>query len=186
MASGSRAAQGLYLIAVGIAFGGVGLIMLGDPQYWDAITAFDYAAVWAHSLALLLAAPALIILVRQAQAGKPATVVAWIVAAGALLSAAANVIEDALHLKDFGTLYVLGAVPFAYGMPVLAILLALGERKAFALVPALTFVGLLAYSAGGGILIGATWAIFGVLIMTGRTEPVAQEMPPPSASVEAA
>ena len=66
---------------------------------------------------------------------------------------------------------MIGAVLYAYGMTLLAILLALGRRRVFALVPALTFVGLLAYEGGGGILIGATWAIFGLLVMTGRAEP---------------
>lgn len=173
MASRTRLIQGLYLVVVGIAFAIRGVIALGDPDFWDAVSVFDYAAVWTHSLALLLVAPALIILVRRAQAGRAATVVAWIMAAGAALSAVANGIEDGLHLKDFGTLYVLGALPFAYGMILLAVLLGHGARKAFALVPALTFVGGLAYDSGGGLLVGATWAIFGLLVMTGRTEPTA-------------
>jgi hypothetical protein len=173
MASRLRSIQGLYLIVVGIAFAVRGVIALGHPDFWDAVTTFDYAAVWTHSLSLLLVAPALIILVRRAQAGRAATVVAWIMAAGAALSAVANGIEDGLHLKDLGTLYVLGAAPYAYGMIVLAVLLGLGTRRAFAVVPALTFVGSLAYDSGGGLLIGATWAVFGLLVMTGRTEPAA-------------
>lgn len=173
MASRTRLIQGLYLVVVGIAFAIRGVIALGNPDFWDAVSVFDYASVWTHSLALLLVAPALIILVRRAQAGRAATVVAWIMAAGAALSAVANGIEDGLHLKDFGTLYVLGALAFAYGMILLAVLLGHGVRKAFALVPALTFVGGLAYDSGGGLLVGATWAIFGLLVMTGRTEPIA-------------
>ena len=180
MSSRSRRFQGLYLIVVGVAFAVRGAIALGDPDFLDANTAYDYAAVWTHSLALLLVAPALIVLVRRAQAGRAATVVAWIMAAGAVLSAVANGIEDGLHLKDFGALYVLGAVPFFYGMVVLAVLLGLGARKAFAIVPALVFIGSLAYDSGGGILIGATWAVFGLLVMTGRTEPAStnEELPP--------
>lgn len=170
MAARRRSIQGLYLIVVGIAFAVRGVIALGDPDFWNAVSAFDYAAVWTHSLALLLVAPALIILVHQARAGRAAIVVASIMAAGAALSAVANGIEDGFHLKDFGTLYVLGAVPYAYGMIALAVLLGLGTRKAFAVVPALTFVGGLAYDSGGGLLIGATWAAFGLLVLTGRTE----------------
>jgi hypothetical protein len=182
MASRRRSIQGLYLIVVGVAFAVRGVIALGHPDFLDAASALDYAAVWTHSLALLLVAPALIILVRRAQAGRAATIVAWIMAAGAALSAVANGIEDGLHLKDFGTLYVLGAVPYAYGMLVLAVLLGLGTRKAYAVVPALTFVGSLAYDSGGGLLIGATWAAFGILIVTGWTEPASTDeepAPPP-------
>jgi hypothetical protein len=186
MSSRSRWIQGLYLIVVGAAFTVRGAIGLGDPDYGDAVTAFDYAAVWTHSLSLLLAAPALIILVHQAQAGRAATVVAWIMAVGAALSAVANGVEDGLHLKDVGTLYVLGAVPYFYGMIVLAVLLGLGTRKAFAIVPTLAFIGSLAYGSGGGILIGATWAVFGVLVLTGRTDPVTTETPPPAVSLDAA
>ena len=168
MTSRRRSIQGLYLVVVGIAFAVRGVIALGDPDFWNAVSAFDYAAVWTHSLALLLIAPALIILVHQARAGRAAIVVASIMAAGAVLCAVANGIEDGLHRKDFGTLYVLGAIPFYYGMLVLAVLLGLGTRKAFAVVPALTFVGGLAYDSGGGLLIGATWAAVGLLVLTGR------------------
>lgn len=178
--------QGLYLVVVGGAFAVRGAIALGDPDFWNAVSAFDYAAVWMHSLALLLVAPALVILVRQAQAGRAATVVAWIMAVGAALSAVANGIEDGLHLKAFGALYVLGVVPYAYGMIVLAVLLGIGTRKAFALVPTLTFVGGLAYDSGGGILIGVTWVVFGILVMTGRSEPVPTEQAHPPADQEPA
>lgn len=188
MASRRHSIQGLYLIVVGVAFAVRGMIALGHPDFWNAVTTFDYAAVWTHSLALLLVAPSLIILVRRAEAGRAATVIAWIMAAGAALSAVANGIEDGLHLKDFGTLYVLGALPYAYGMLVLAVLLGLGTRRAFAVVPALTFAGGLAYDSGGGILIGATWAAFGILVMTGRTEPAStdDEPAPPPAEPEPA
>ena len=50
----------------------------------------------------------------------------------------------------------------------LAILLGVGDRKAFALVPALTFLGVVAFTSGGGILIGLTWAVFGLLVLVGR------------------
>jgi hypothetical protein len=178
MSSRSRRTQGLYLILVGAAFAVEGVIQLGHPAYWDAVTDFDYAAVWTHSLVLLLVAPALIILVRQAQAGRAATVIAFIMAAGAVLSGFANAVEDGFHLKSFGTLYVIGAASYAYGMILLAILLGLGARKAFALVPALVAVGLIGTDIGGAILVGATWAIFGILVLTGRTEPDPSESDP--------
>jgi hypothetical protein len=72
-----RVVQGLYLIVVGIAFSVRGVIALQDPDFWEPVTDLDYAAIWTHSLALLLVAPALVILVRQAQAGSAATAVAW-------------------------------------------------------------------------------------------------------------
>jgi hypothetical protein len=87
----------------------------------------------------------------------------------------ANAIEDGLHVEAFGSLYIIGAVPLGYGLLLLALMLGIGERKVFALIPMLMFVGLLANASGGGILIGATWAVFGLLAMTGRTEPASTD-----------
>ena len=175
----SRSIQGLYLVLVGVVFVVEGVIILGHPTYWDAVTPLDYAAVWTHSLVLLMAAPALIILVRQAQAGGAATAVAWVMAGGAVVSAIANAIEDAFHVEGFGALYIIGALPYAYGTFLLAILLALGPRKAFALVPAVTALGLLATDGGGSILVGLAWAVFGVLVLLGRSEPNVATAEPP-------
>lgn len=36
-------------------------------------------------------------------------------------------------------------------------------------IPALTFLGVLAFNWGGGILIGLMWAVFGLLVLVGRT-----------------
>jgi len=166
-----RVVSGSYLIAVGVAFGVRGVIALQDPDFWEPVTDLDYAAVWTHSLAILLAAPALVILVRQAEAGPVATTVAWIMAVGGVLSAIANAIEDGFDQEAFGVLYVVGSVPFFFGQIVLAILLGTGKRPAFALVPGLTFFGAITYDGGGGILIGTTWAVFGILVLIERATP---------------
>lgn len=187
MTARHRSFLGAYLVCVGAAWAIGGAIATQGPEYWDAVTALDYAAVWTYSLALLMSAPALVILVRQAHAGRAATIVAWLMAVAAVATSMANAIEDGLHLKAFSTLYIVGAVPLFYGLLLLALLLGMGARKRFALIPLLMFVGTLANASGGGILIGATWAVFGALVLTGRTEPVSRETPPPpSVSVEAA
>jgi hypothetical protein len=166
-----RVVQGLYLIVVGIAFGVQGVIMLQDPDYWEPVTDLDHAAIWAYSLALLLAGPAFVILVRQARASRAAFNLAWILAGAAALTAVANAVEDGFDVQGFGVLYIVGALPFFFGQAVLAVVLSAGDRKAFAVVPALTFLGGLAINKGGGILIGATWAVFGIVVLVGRTAP---------------
>ena len=166
--------HGLLLVLVGIAWAIRALIGLTDADFWNATTLLDYASVWTYSLAVLLIAPALLILIRQAKSGRAATLVAWVVAAGAILAAVANGIEDGLGYKEFGAQYVLGASIVGLGLIALAALMASGRRKIFALVPTLTVAGLLAFSVGGGFLIAATWAVFGVLVATGRTETVAR------------
>ena len=169
MSSVGPVVQGVYLIAVGIAFGVRGVITLQDPVYSEPVTGLDYAAVWTYSLALLLAGPAFVILVRQARAGRAASNLAWIMAGAAVLTAVANAVEDGFDQEGFGVLYIAASLPFFFGQVVLAILLGVGDRKAFALVPALTFLGVLAFNWGGGILIGLTWAVFGLLVLVGRT-----------------
>jgi len=161
--------QSVYLITVGVAFGVVGVISLQDPNYWEPVTVLDHASVWTYSLAYVLAGPALIILVRQAGAGDGATALAWIVAAAAILTGVANAIEDGFDQEAFGVLYLAGVTPFFLGQILLAILLALGDRKAFALVPLFTFLGATAVDRGSFILIGVTWAVFGILVLVGRT-----------------
>ena len=165
--------QGLFLVLVGIAWATRALIGLTDADFWNATTLLDYASVWTYSLALLLIAPALLILIRQAKSGRAATLVAWVVAAGAILAAVANGIEDGLGYKEFGAQYVLGVSIVGLGLIALAALMAFGRRKTLALVPTLTVAGLLAFSVGGGFLIAATWAVLGALVATGRTETVA-------------
>jgi hypothetical protein len=162
--------QGPFLVLVGIVWATRGLIGLTDADFWNAATLLDYASVWTYSLALLLIAPALLILVRQAKSGRAATLLAWVVAGGAVLAAVANGIEDGLGYKEFGEQYVLGASIVGFGLIALTALMVFGRRKIFTLVPTLTVVGLLAFSVGGGFLIAATWATFGALVMTGRTE----------------
>jgi hypothetical protein len=171
MSSVGPLVQGVYLIAVGIAFGVCGVITLQDPIYWEPVTGLDHAAVWTYSLALLLAGPALVILARQARAGRAASYLAWIMAGAAVIAAVANAIEDGFDQEGFGVLYIAGSLPFVFGQVVLAIMLGVGDRKAFALVPTLTFLGLVAFNSGGGILIGLTWAAFGLLVLVGRTTP---------------
>lgn len=119
---------------------------------------------------MLLIAPAILILVGLGNSGRVTTVVAWVVVGGAALAAVANGIEDGLGYKEFGEQYVIGATILVFGLIAIAALMVFGRLKVIALVPTLTVVGLFAFSEGGGFLIGATWTIVGVLVMTGRTE----------------
>jgi hypothetical protein len=86
----------------------------------------------------------------------------------AILTGVANAIEDGFDQEAFGMLYLAGVTPFFLGQILLAILLGLGDRRAFALVPMFTFLGSFAVDQGGFILIGATWAVFGILVLAGR------------------
>lgn len=162
--------HGVFLVVVGIAWATRALIGLTDADFWNATTLLDYTSVWTYSLALLLLAPALVILIRQAKSGRAAILVAWVGASGAVLAAVANGIEDGLGHKEFGAPYVVGTSIVGLGLVALALLMAIGRRKLYALVPTLTVVGLFAFSLGGGFLVAATWAVLGFLVATGRTE----------------
>lgn len=164
----SRALQGTYFIVVGVAFAAYGVILLNGPTYWNPATVLDHASIWTYSLAYVLAGPAFVVLVRQAEGGAGARALAWFLAVAAVLTGVANAIEDGFGQDAFGTLYLVGVTSFFLGQIVLAILLAIGDRRRYALVPLLTFAGSLAFNQGGPMVIGATWVAFGVLVLTGR------------------
>jgi hypothetical protein len=164
-----RVVQGAYLLVVGVSWCAYGAIVLQDPDYWDPVTVLDHASIWMYSLSLVLAGPAFIILVRQARAGEGAAAIAWILAVAGLVTGVGNAIEDGFDQEAFGTVYLAGVTPFFLGQIILAILLGLGERKAYALVPLLTFGGALFFEQGGPILTGLTWIVFGILVLAGRT-----------------
>lgn len=164
-----RVAQGVYLLVVGVAWSAYGVILLQDPDYWEPVAVLDHASIWMYSLSLVLSGPAFIILVRRARAGSGATAVAWILALAGLVTGVGNAIEDGFDQEAFGLVYLAGVTPFFLGQILLAILLGLGDRKAYALVPLLTFGGALFFEHGGPILMGLTWIVFGVLVLAGRT-----------------
>jgi hypothetical protein len=71
----------MYLVVVGLAFGVRGVISFQDPDYWEPVTVLDYASIWTYSLALVLAGPALMILVpvRPGPArGRPHSPGSWL------------------------------------------------------------------------------------------------------------
>jgi hypothetical protein len=151
----------LYLaLGLVVTFGSL-LHLVGDPQYWDAVTTIDYMAVWSWSLGFVSLAIAVPLLVHGAQVGRPASTASWVVAAGSTAAAIANALEDGFALKALGTLYVVGSVTVLVAMLALIIMLARAGRPRTATVIGLWFGGLALNTTGLGVvaLVGSVLAI---------------------------
>lgn len=142
-------------VAMGLAVAGRTLLEFAQPQYYDPVTTLDYVAVWSFSLALGLLALAIVLLARDAQAGRLTTVVAIVTGSAAALAAVANSIEDGIGLPAFASLYVPAAMITMVGLPAFAVLLAREGRRRAAIVAGW-------WCAVTGVSLG-----FGVLVLVG-------------------
>lgn len=111
----------LALIAAGLAWLTRAMIGLYKPDYWSPRTPLDYAAVVGTSLALWLLALGLwgFYLQNPASPGRAQTV--WRVSVGvaslsALTISVSNFIEDALHVKGLGIVWVIGILSLTAGL----------------------------------------------------------------------
>jgi membrane protease YdiL (CAAX protease family) len=83
-----------------------------------------------------------------------------VVAAGAVLSSIANVLEDGLKMEWAFFAFVAGLAIIELGLLALAFaLVARGGQRHFALVPAGTIAGILFFVPAGGPLLLATWLL---------------------------
>lgn len=128
------------------------LLEFADPDYWNAVTALDFAAVWLSSACWLAFAPTLILLGRIVPT-RPARVASVVLASAALLAGVANGIEDGLGVKSWGALYVLGSMTVWLGLLALAVTFARAGRSRLGWVLGGLFVGFLLFNVGGGLLI---------------------------------
>jgi hypothetical protein len=147
-----------------------------DPAFTDPQSAWDWFAVVAYSVALLALAAGLMVFARLV-GGRVTVVVASVAAAGAVVTAVGNLVEDALgHGWAGDALYLPGAVLMLLGLVGLPVAVAVegrGAERLFALVPASTLVGLLLLERGGGILILAAWLGLAIVVRrTNTAEPV--------------
>lgn len=144
-------------VAAAAAWAVSGLVSVTQPSYWDPVTMLDWAAVWSYSAALLLLAPAILLIARLTP-GRPITAAAIAVAGGVVAAGGANALEDGFGVKAFGNAYVagilvgwlsivwLGLAQQRYGFPRLALL------------SGMLFLGLALASVGGGLVVAASLA----------------------------
>lgn len=136
------------------------LAPVGNPDFTDPGTAWDWFAVASFSAALLALAAALPSLARLA-GGRAAFAISLLPALGAALAGAGNLAEDGAGLAWAGDwLYLPGAALLGPGLAGFTVALAVGSRggrRLFAAVPAATVLGLVLFELGGGVLVLAAW-----------------------------
>ncbi len=155
-----RSVQAALVIAFGITWAVRSAIGLQDPQYYDPVTALDYAAVWTYSAALALSAGVVWLTGWLARTHRPSALSAMVVGAGLLVAAVANAIEDGFGMKWVGTIYIVGAMVGGYGLFVLAGTLAYAGAR-FLAVAALTMIlGFILLGSVGGFFVLALSILF--------------------------
>lgn len=144
-------ARWIWLLT-GIAWGSRAMIGLAQPQYADAITLIDKAAVWSYSVAWLLLAPSVVLLARLTSA-RGAIVISVVCAVAAIVAGSANGLEDGLGLRPFGIAYVAGVLVAWLCLPALAVACARAGWSRLAPLCVGLFVGILFVSSGGGLIV---------------------------------
>ena len=138
----------------GIAWAAASLQRFAEAQYWDATSVSDYLAVWLYTAAWLLAAPTVLLMTRGSS-GRATNTLALIFAVTAIVVGAANALEDALGLRELGTVYVVGfLVALLTLVPLTAALWRAGLRQ-LAGVTAALLVGISFVTIGGGVMVFA-------------------------------
>ena len=144
----------IVYLALGLVWTGRSLLaVIADPQYYDPVTTIDWIAVWTYSLGFVLIAAAVPLLAREARAGRTLYAIAWIVAAGALLAAFANGMEDGVGIESWGSIYVVGSLTMLFGLIAVGAVLWRRQRPTHALVVVLWLAGFALHSAGLGVLV---------------------------------
>lgn len=141
----------VWLLAGG-AWATRSILEFAEPDYWNAVTALDFAAVWLSSACWLILAPAVILIGRLSPSHPPRTT-AVVVAGAAVLAGVANGIEDGLGVSSWGSFYVLGTMTAWLGILALVVIFARAGRSRLGWVAGGLFTGFLLFNVGGGLLI---------------------------------
>lgn len=131
------------------------LVGFTDPEYWNPVTALDFAAVWLYSAGFLTLALTAILLGRLVPT-RQVQRAAIVMAIAALVTGVANGIEDGLGVKTAGSVYVIGALALLVGTLALVVALARAGPPRLAWMAGGLAIGLLLVSIGGGLVILGT------------------------------
>ena len=136
---------------------------------WPSVLAFS-----AMILTLAFAVPRF----AELAGGRVALRAALVAATGAVLSSAANVLEDGLKMDWAFFAFVAGLALMELGLLALTVtLVARAGQRHFALIPAGTIAGILLFVLAGGPLMLATWLLAAALALA-PSRSQAKEMAP--------
>ena len=139
-----------------------GAIGLAGPSYYAPVTALDFAAVWAMSGALLLTAGSFLAMLRDRPSpDRSVAIAAWTGAAGAVVAAIGNALEDALGVDAGWMLFVIGAAATPLALIALGAFALRGGAARRAVAGALfaAALGFFAADAGGLVLTGIAFFV---------------------------
>lgn len=153
MSTRDRSFIALY-VTTGLVWTGRSLLeVAARPDYWEPVSAVDWVAVWAYSLALLLLAVALIAVAADSGSGFAVRVVGYVAATFACGTALANAIEDGLGIESASIGYVVGTMGTAAAMVAFAAALGISRRPLWSAAVLLMLAGVVTMSDGFGALV---------------------------------
>lgn len=142
--------------------------ILFDPDYWDPVTSADFFAIYSYSAALLLTSASLLILRGAVHPASELSKAILVVAGACVVAGIANGIEDALGLRGFGLLYVIGILVGGLGMFVIAAMFRTTPARGLTFVPALGGLAMVLMTIGGGVFGLPAWLGFGAILVRER------------------
>lgn len=171
----------LVWVLTGLAWATRSAMEFASPDYWDPVTALDWASIWVYSIAWLLLAPSVLLIARLV-ATRSVVLVAVIASIGAVMAGSANAVEDGLGVSSMGTWYVIGFMTGWLALPVLAVTLARAHRVRLAGLVLAIFGGILLFNLGGGLIVLGALGSLAIVPdwWTWRDEPVEVTVPEPA------
>lgn len=168
--SGSGFAARILIIALtGVAWSVSSLHQaLFRPDYWNPVTAGDYFAVYAYTVAWLFTAVSLLVLREVASTTETISTAILVVAAGCLVAGVANALEDAVGIDALGIVYVTGAIIGGFGLLAIAAMLFTSLVRILTFVPAFGALAMMAVMVGGGVLALVAWLGFAAVLIRER------------------
>ena len=145
--------------------------VLFNPDYWNPVTPAAFFSVYLYSAAFLLTGASMLILRDVTREAPALTTPILVVAAACVVTGVANGIEDALGLRGFGLVYVVGIVVSGIGMFVIAAMFRATPARRLMFVPLLGGIALAFMTQGGGVLGIVAWLGFGVVLIRERGGP---------------
>lgn len=142
----------LVWLLTGIAWAATSLIQLAQPQYWDPVTALDWAAVWTYSAAWLLFAPSILLLGRLSSS-RVVVAIAIVCAVGAVVVGSANALEDGFGVEGAGGWYAVGFLWAWLSLVPLAMAQWYARETARSRLTIVLFLGIALFTLGGGLII---------------------------------
>lgn len=139
--------------------------LVAKPSFDGSPTQSEWPHVLAFS-AIILTVGFAVTQFAQFVGGRVAFRASLVVAAGAVLSSSANVLEDGLRMEWAFFGFVLGTLIILLGLLALTIaIVARGRQRHMALVPVGTMAGLMFFVTAGGPVMLATWLVAAALAL---------------------